>query len=65
MHPIVKAIVREIRPHQWSKNALVLVPIMLAPGIPKWPVIGLGFLAAMAFNLCASAGYVLNDLLDI
>ena len=65
MQRISNAIVREIRPHQWSKNALVLVPIMLAPGIPKWPVIGLGFLAAMAFNLCASAGYVLNDLLDI
>jgi 4-hydroxybenzoate polyprenyltransferase len=65
MQRLVKAALREIRPHQWSKNALVLVPIMLAPGIPKWPVIGLGFLAAMAFNLCASAGYVLNDLLDI
>jgi 4-hydroxybenzoate polyprenyltransferase len=65
MQPVFKAIIREIRPHQWSKNALVLVPIVLAPGIPRWPVIGLGLLAAMAFNLCASAGYVLNDLLDI
>jgi len=65
MQRLVKATLRELRPHQWSKNALVLVPIMLAPGIPKWPVVGLGFLAAMAFNLCASAGYVLNDLLDI
>jgi 4-hydroxybenzoate polyprenyltransferase len=65
MARLTKAMIRELRPHQWSKNVLVLVPIMLAPGIPKWHVIGLGFLAFMAFNLCASAGYVLNDLLDI
>ncbi len=65
MQRLVIATLRELRPHQWSKNALVLVPIVLAPGIPRWHVVGLGFLAAMAFSLCASAGYVLNDLLDI
>lgn len=56
---------RALRLHQWSKNALVLVPIVLAPGIPKWTVVMLGCLAALAFSLCASAGYVINNLLDL
>jgi len=42
-----------------------MVPVVLAPGIPKLAVVGVGFLAALAFSLCASAGYVINDLLDI
>jgi 4-hydroxybenzoate polyprenyltransferase len=59
------ATIKELRPHQWSKNALVLVPILLAPGVPQPHIILLGFLAGLAFSLCASAGYVINDLLDI
>src|SRR5439155_5025631 len=60
-----RAIIAELRPHQWTKNALVLLPMMLAPGMPTLPMIFQGVLAAGAFSLCASAGYVLNDLLDI
>jgi 4-hydroxybenzoate polyprenyltransferase len=65
MQRFIRATIKEMRPHQWSKNALVLVPILLAPGVPRPSVVGLGFLAALAFSLCASAGYVINDLLDI
>jgi 4-hydroxybenzoate polyprenyltransferase len=61
----LKALVRELRPHQWSKNALVLVPVLLAPGLPSVVQLSRGALAAFTFSLCASAGYVLNDLLDI
>ncbi len=60
-----RAVLRELRPHQWSKNLLVLVPVALAPGVPRWSTLGQGLLAALAFSLCASAGYVLNDLLDL
>jgi 4-hydroxybenzoate polyprenyltransferase len=62
---LLKALVRELRPHQWSKNALVLVPAVLAPGLPDPAVLSRGLLAAFTFSLCASAGYVLNDLLDL
>jgi 4-hydroxybenzoate polyprenyltransferase len=61
----LRALVKELRPHQWAKNALVLVPALLAPGIPDPAVIGGGLLGAFTFSLCASAGYVLNDLLDL
>lgn len=62
---LLRALVKELRPHQWAKNALVLVPPLLAPGIPEPSVLGSGLLAMFTFSLCASAGYVLNDLLDL
>jgi 4-hydroxybenzoate polyprenyltransferase/phosphoserine phosphatase len=61
---ILRAIVKQLRPHQWAKNALVLLPVLLAPG-SSLELFGRGALAAAAFSLCASAGYVFNDLLDL
>ena len=61
---ILRALVKELRPHQWAKNALVVVPALLA-NTPTLPTIGRGVLAAGTFSLCASAGYVFNDLLDL
>ncbi len=62
---ILRAALRELRIHQWAKNALVLLPLVLSPQIPTQEVITAGVLAALAFSLCASAGYVVNDLLDL
>lgn len=62
---LARALVKQLRPHQWSKNALVLLPALLAPGLPRLDLLGQGALGAVAFSLCASAGYVLNDLLDL
>lgn len=59
------ALVKELRPHQWAKNALVVLPVVLAPGLPKLPLIVSGLIAALTFSFCASAGYVFNDLLDL
>jgi 4-hydroxybenzoate polyprenyltransferase len=61
---IVRAIIKQLRPHQWAKNALVVLPALLAPGTSA-ERLGRGVLAAAAFSLCASAGYVFNDLLDL
>ncbi len=61
----LRALIKAIRPHQWAKNALVLVPVLVAPGLPSLRHILLGAVAALAFSLCASAGYVLNDLMDV
>jgi 4-hydroxybenzoate polyprenyltransferase len=62
---LLRALVKELRIHQWAKNALVALPVVLAPGLPSLDVLESAALAAVAFSLCASAGYVLNDLLDI
>jgi len=62
---ILLALVKELRPHQWAKNALVLLPCLLAHNVDFFPMYARGALAAATFSLCASAGYVFNDLLDL
>ncbi|HEY3256442.1 MAG TPA: UbiA family prenyltransferase, partial [Polyangiaceae bacterium] len=62
---ILVALVKELRPHQWAKNALVLLPCLLANNVPVLPMLARGAVAAATFSLCASAGYVFNDLLDL
>ena len=59
--PLVKA----IRPHQWSKNLLVLAPALAAQMHFTPSVIGAAVLAFIAFSLAASSAYVLNDMLDL
>ncbi|HKY39982.1 MAG TPA: UbiA family prenyltransferase [Polyangiaceae bacterium] len=61
----LRAAIKVLRVHQWSKNALVVVPLLLAPGIPSPHKVAAALLAALAFSLCASSGYVFNDLIDI
>jgi len=60
-----RAIARVLRPHQWAKNALVVLPLVLAPARPTIHQIVSAVLAGVAFSLCASAGYVFNDLMDV
>jgi 4-hydroxybenzoate polyprenyltransferase/phosphoserine phosphatase len=60
-----RALFRALRPHQWAKNALILVPLLAAhvAGDPR--ALTAGVLAVVAFCLCASSVYILNDLLDL
>jgi len=57
-------ILRSLRPYQWLKNALVFVPFLLSHEVAvagKWAS---AILLFFAFSFCASAGYVVNDILD-
>ena len=56
---------RALRPHQWLKNVLVFVPLVLAHRIRDVGTLERAFLAFAEFSLCASAAYLLNDLLDL
>ena len=54
-----------LRPHQWSKNVLTLIPVIAAgrwADAPSWAAAAIAF---AAFSLIASSGYVLNDLKDV
>lgn len=62
---VLRASIAALRPHQWSKNALLLLPMVLAPRLPTRLALSQGLLAVLAFSLSASAGYVLNDVLDL
>jgi 4-hydroxybenzoate polyprenyltransferase len=55
---------RAIRLHQWAKNVLLFVPMLLAHRIDLATAAGAA-VAFVSFGLCASATYIVNDLLDI
>ena len=59
------ALVRALRPHQWVKNLLVFVPILLDHRLTQPEIVTRGALAFAAFSLAASGAYVLNDILDL
>ena len=57
--------VSAMRLHQWAKNGLIFVPAVLAHVISMPQVLLHGVLAFLAFGLCASSVYLLNDLFDL
>lgn len=59
------AVVRAVRPHQWAKNVLILVPLVFAHRLLDPPLLASAVIACVAFSLCASSIYVVNDLLDL
>jgi 4-hydroxybenzoate polyprenyltransferase len=58
------AIPQALRAHQWVKNLLVLVPVLLDHKIFDPLVLPKAIVAFTAFCFAASGAYVLNDLLD-
>ena len=57
--------VKALRVHQWLKNLLVTVPLLAAHQVNTLQGLWQVAYAFLAFSLCASAVYVLNDLLDL
>lgn len=53
------------RVHQWAKNLLVFVPLILTYRFENIEDILTVFLAFIVFGLVASANYLLNDIIDI
>jgi 4-hydroxybenzoate polyprenyltransferase len=62
---LASSIFRLLRPQQWIKNVLVLLPALLAHQWKNYGVVKNAFIAAACFCITASAVYVTNDLLDI
>src|SRR5688500_10842947 len=60
----MRAVVGAMRPHQWVKNVLVVVPLVTSHQILDPSKVRASLVALVAFCFCASAGYVVNDLLD-
>jgi 4-hydroxybenzoate polyprenyltransferase len=56
---------KALRLHQWAKNLLLFVPVLLAGPLAGWPDHLEAALGFVIFGLLASAGYVVNDLLDL
>ncbi|HUY81541.1 MAG TPA: UbiA family prenyltransferase [Acidobacteriaceae bacterium] len=58
------SLLKAIRLHQWTKNVLIFVPLLLAH-VLKLQLLATAALAFLSFSLCASATYIVNDMLDM
>jgi 4-hydroxybenzoate polyprenyltransferase len=59
-----RAYVKAMRVHQWAKNLLLVMPMLGAHLIDTADVVHC-LIAFMAFSLCASSVYLMNDLADL
>lgn len=64
-HSRARAVLDALRPSQWTKNLLLLVPLFSAHLVTDTARFAGVAVALVAFSLVASSGYVLNDLLDL
>ncbi len=56
---------KSLRPHQWSKNLLIAIPLIAAHQFQNVDRLKETLLAILSFSLAASAIYLINDLVDI
>lgn len=61
----LKTLLKAMRVHQWSKNALLFVPLLTAHQVFHLPSVLATCLAFLSFGLVASATYLINDLSDL
>ncbi|HUD73620.1 MAG TPA: UbiA family prenyltransferase [Terracidiphilus sp.] len=62
--PLAPTLLKAIRIHQWAKNILLFVPLLLSHKL-RPEAIGAVIAAFFCFSFMASANYIFNDLLDI
>lgn len=61
---LLESAIKALRPHQWAKNLLIFLPLLLAHVLVR-ARFSAALLAFCCFSLAASATYIVNDLLDI
>lgn len=59
------AFMRALRPHQWLKNCLLFLPLLLSHQLGDLALLGSALTGFVSFSLCASSVYLLNDMLDL
>jgi len=63
--PFAASLVQALRVHQWTKNAIILTPVVTSHQIANPRMLLQVAVAVVSLSLCASAMYVLNDLVDL
>jgi 4-hydroxybenzoate polyprenyltransferase len=63
--PTGKAVLRMLRAHQWLKNSLIGVPLVLAHEYMNLSMVAACILAFVSFSAAASAIYIVNDFTDL
>ncbi|CAB3637478.1 UbiA family prenyltransferase [Paraburkholderia rhynchosiae] len=57
--------ITEMRVYQWVKNLLIFVPLLASHRFTDPPTLLAEVIAFFSFSCCASAVYLLNDMLDL
>ena len=63
--PLLRALLKEMRPYQWIKNILIFIPSMTGHLLHEGPVFFRTLITFVAFCAAASGIYLINDLLDL
>lgn len=61
----MKNLIQLIRPKQWIKNLIVLLPVFFGGALLHPSAIYAGLITALSFSFAASSIYCLNDIIDI
>lgn len=61
----MKNLIRLIRPKQWIKNLIVILPVFFGGALLHPSAIYAGLITALSFSFAASSIYCLNDIIDI
>ena len=61
----LKSVLKAARVHQWAKNVLLFVPLVLGGGVFDSDTVLRALLCFLAFGLLASATYIANDVIDV
>ena len=62
--PGLRIWIREMRVHQWVKNVLLFIPMVMAHRVDARTTLTIA-IAFLSFSLLASGTYLINDLLDL
>jgi len=63
--PGLRDYLKALRLHQWLKNLLLFIPLAMSHQLHNPLLLAQAALGFLAFGLCASSVYLLNDLLDL
>ena len=61
----MKNLIRLIRPHQWVKNLVVLLPVFFGGALLHIESVYAGLVTALCYSFAASSIYCLNDIVDV
>ena len=61
----MKNLIRLIRPHQWVKNLVVLLPVFFGGALLHIESVYAGLVTALCFSFAASSIYCQNDIVDV
>jgi 4-hydroxybenzoate polyprenyltransferase len=62
---LLRSTLQALRVRQWVKNVLLFVPLLTSHRVTEPAALLSVAVASLAFSFCASAVYVVNDLLDL